>query len=165
MSNKEKKIQPESYQDIEEKGKKLDLTLQKLAQELLHYDLMDNLTFNEFLHVSSNQPDVVFRDIFMYFHDMINFYVPEGEDDFEVTDDSIGFVKYNFERLFVEDCDDPFFADRLFANRFMNLVKAFSKGVQNNHIILFEGPPGRWYFSGFDKEQLRCSPRWRDQAR
>ena len=142
MSTKEKKIKNESYIDIEEKGKKLDITLKKLAQELKHFDQMDNLTFNEFLYVASTQPEMIFRDIFMYFQDMVNHYVPEGKDDFEVNGDSIGFVDYNFNNLFIEDCDDPFFADRLFANRFMNLFKTLSKGAQNNHIILFEGPPG-----------------------
>jgi len=142
MSKKEKKTTNESYLDIEEKGKKLDETLKNLAQELKHYDLMDNLTFNEFLYVASTQPEIIFRDIFMYFRDMINYYVPEGTDDFEVTEESVGFMNYDFSKLFIEDCDDPFFADRLFANRFMNLVQALSKGAQNNHIILFEGPPG-----------------------
>jgi len=142
MGKKEKTTPPESYIDYEEKGKKLDDTLKNLAQELKHFDLMDNLTFNEFLYVASTQTELIFRDIFKYFHDMIEHYVPEGVDDFEITDDSVGFIKYDFSKLFTEDCDDPFFADRLFANRFMNLVEALSKGTQNNHIILFEGPPG-----------------------
>ena len=33
-----------------------------------------------------------------------------------------------------------FFANRLFGNRLMNLVEGFKKGIQNNHIYLFEGP-------------------------
>ncbi|NJO03612.1 MAG: serine protein kinase PrkA, partial [Bacteroidia bacterium] len=37
---------------------------------------------------------------------------------------------------------NPFFADRLFINRFIKLTQGFKKGVQNNNIFLFEGPPG-----------------------
>jgi predicted Ser/Thr protein kinase len=143
MGKKNKKnIEFESYQELEKKAVKLEASLRKIAGELRHLDAYDNITFNEFLYFASKEPELIFRDVFMYFHDMINYYVPEGEDDFEVSSESVGFVKYNFDGLFVENCTDPFFADRLFANRFMNLVNAFSKGVQNNQIILFEGPPG-----------------------
>lgn len=142
VNPKPKKTRKESYAVLEKKGKKLDVTLSKLAQEMKSFDMMDNLTFNEFLHLASEDPRTIFRDVFMYFHDMIKHYVPEGVDDYEVSDDSVGFVKYDFDSLFVNDCDDPFFADRLFANRFINLVNALSRGTLNNHIVLFEGPPG-----------------------
>ncbi len=143
MSPKNKKnIEFESYQELEKKAAKLEESLRKIAGELRHLDAYDNITFNEFLYFAAKEPELIFRDVFMYFHDMINYYVPEGVDDFEVSSESVGFVKYNFHGLFVENCSDPFFADRLFANRFMNLVNAFSKGIQNNQIILFEGPPG-----------------------
>lgn len=132
----------EAYKHLKEKGKKLEETLKSVTSELKKFDIYDNITFNEFLFIASQNPFLIFRDIFMYYHDMIKYYVPKGFDDYEVTDDSVGFINYNLNDLFVKDCDDPFFADRLFANRFMNLVNALSKGVQNNHIILFEGPPG-----------------------
>jgi len=142
MRKRIRKPHKENYSELKKKAKKLDGTLNNLAEEMKSFDMLDNLTFNEFLHLASTQPKLIFRDVFMYFHDMINHYVPEGEDDYQVTNDSVGFVKYDFERLFVEECDDPFFADRLFANRFIKLVKALSKGTLNNNIILFEGPPG-----------------------
>jgi len=128
--------------ELHEKAQRLENTLTKLSEELKVHELYDKMNFDDFLFMASKDPEMVFRDIFMFFHDMINYYVPEGRDDYKVTDDSVGFVNYNFYNLFVDGCDDPFFADRLFANRFMNLIKTFSSGVQSNKIILFEGPPG-----------------------
>ena len=52
------------------------------------------------------------------------------------------FKNYDFFRLLQEGCDNPFFADRLFANRFINLVNGFKDGTRTNQIVLFEGPPG-----------------------
>ena len=45
-------------------------------------------------------------------------------------------------QLLVEETDQPFFADRLFANRFINLVSSFRHGMQQNRIYLIEGPHG-----------------------
>lgn len=140
MSDEQKKDTQKS--DLHEKAAKLEKTLNNLSEELKINDLYDKINFDDFLFMTSKSPKLVFRDIFMYFHDMINYYVPEGHDDYKVTGDSVGFVNYNFHKLFVDACDDPFFADRLFANRLMNLVKSFNTGVQSNKIILFEGPPG-----------------------
>jgi len=141
MSKKKSSIQ-ESYKEIKNKAEKLEATFENLASELRNSDIYDKITFNEFLFSASQSPLSVFRDIFVYFFDMINYYVPKGTDDYDVTDDSIGFLDYNFEKLFVSECDDPFFADRLFSNRFMNLVTSLKNGIQNNQILLFEGPPG-----------------------
>ncbi|MCK7506299.1 MAG: hypothetical protein MZV70_21075 [Desulfobacterales bacterium] len=44
--------------------------------------------------------------------------------------------------LFVHDVDHPFFADRLFANRLVNLVESLKRGAQQNKIYIFRGPPG-----------------------
>lgn len=140
MSNKN--TNNNSADDLHKKAAKLEKTLKNLSQELKINDLYDKINFDDFLYLASRKPELVFRDIFKFFHDMIHFYVPEGRDDYKVTDDSVGFVDYDFTKLFVENCDDPFFADRLFANRFINLVNSFGSGLQNNKIILFEGPPG-----------------------
>ncbi len=137
-----KKSNKNQNADLHEKAAKLEITLNKLSEDLKINDLYDKINFDDFLFMASKEPELVFRDIFMYFHEMINHYVPEGRDDYKITDDSVGFVNYDFRKLFVDACDDPFFADRLFANRFMNLVRSFNTGVQSNKIILFEGPPG-----------------------
>lgn len=136
QNNKNKKL------DLHAKAEKLENTLKHFSEELKTNDLYDKINFDDFLFQASLDPELVFRDIFLFFHDMIHYYVPEGHDDYTVTDDSVGFVNYNFNKLFVQDCDDPFFADRLFANRFMNLIHTFGSGGQSNRIILFEGPPG-----------------------
>jgi len=132
----------ENYSDLQKKALKLESTLQKLSDELKCNDYYDRINFDDFLYLASIQPDKVFRDIFLYFYDMINYFVPEGEDDYKLSKDTVGFMSYDFVKLFVENCDYPFFADRLFANRFMNLVNSFSTGAQSNRIVLFEGPPG-----------------------
>ena len=73
---------------------------------------------------------------------MVHHFVPRGVDEYEGHNNSIGFVKYDSSELFGGNEDDPFFADRLFANRFMNLVDGFKSNIQKNRIYLFEGPPG-----------------------
>ena len=42
----------------------------------------------------------------------------------------------------MEGTDHPFFADRLFANRLVNLFSSFRHGAQQNRIYIFEGPHG-----------------------
>lgn len=139
MVNEKNKI--EDLGEIENKGKKLEALI-NLTESLRELERRMPITFNDFLYQASEQPDVVFRDVFQVFSDMVHYYVQEPEDDFEETDESIGFIPYNLHDLFLHDCDTKFFADRIFSYRFMNLVKMIRKGVQKNRIFLFEGPPG-----------------------
>lgn len=124
-----------------EQGKRLEAIL-NLTQGLREKERRTPIPYNDFLFITSQQPELIFRNIFQLFHDMLHYYVPGGEDDYPVTDDSIGFIKYDTWDLFAKNVDQPFFTDRLFANRLMNLAKDFRRGIQNNHIYLFEGPPG-----------------------
>lgn len=140
MAIKKKKIKLD-LSALESRGKKLEALI-TLSNNMRDLEKREYVHFNDFLHMASDEPDLIFRDIFQYFHDMMHHYVPNGLDEYENTEHSIGFVHYDFFKLFVDGCDDPFFADRLFANRLMNLVTEFKKGIQNNHIYLFEGPPG-----------------------
>jgi predicted Ser/Thr protein kinase len=73
---------------------------------------------------------------------MIKTYIGEGVDEYPDDPESINFVKYDCKRLFVEGSDHPYFADRLFANRLINLVEALRRSTQQNKIYIFEGPPG-----------------------
>jgi len=84
----------------------------------------------------------VFRNVFQLFYDMVHYYIPDIDEDILKKDQPIGFVNYNSKLLFEADCDDPFFADRLFTNRFMKLAGNIKQATQNNRIFLFEGPPG-----------------------
>ncbi|MBU0765954.1 MAG: serine protein kinase PrkA [Bacteroidetes bacterium] len=131
----------ETYKALQEKAKRLEALI-KLSRDMRDKETRIPVTFNDFLYLTAQNPRSVLRDIFQLFYDMVKYYIPDGEDEYNVTKDSVGFVAYDCSGLFQADCDEPFFADRLFANRFMNLVNGFRKGIQNNRIYLFEGPPG-----------------------
>lgn len=100
------------------------------------------ISFKDFLTVSERKPLVVFRDIFQMFFDYIHSYVGDGIDEYPDDPESINYVYYDCSKLLVEDTDQPFFADRLFANRFVNLVSSFRHGTQQNRIYIIEGPHG-----------------------
>lgn len=125
--------------DLEKQGERLE--------EILHKIKVDKymrlpISFDEFLHIASQNPKHAFRDIFQILPDMIRHYVPEKKDEYNLTEDTIGFVHYDLSKLFQKGCDNPFFADRLFANRFINLIESLKQGNQGKYIYLFEGPPG-----------------------
>ena len=105
-------------------------------------DQRATIAFEEFLQGLVAKPSVVLRNIFQVFHDMIKTYVGEGVNEYPDDPESIDFVRYDCSRLFVEGLDNPFFADRLFANRLINLVEALQRGAQQNKIYIFEGPHG-----------------------
>jgi predicted Ser/Thr protein kinase len=100
------------------------------------------ISFDEFLQELTQKPTVVVRNTFQVFHDMIKKYVGEGHNEYPDDPESIGFVHYDCSRLFIEGSDTPFFADRLFANRLINLVESLKRSAQQNKIYIFEGPHG-----------------------
>ena len=87
-------------------------------------------------------PERLIRNVHQVFHDMVRTYVGEGYDEYPDDPESINFVSYDCRRLFVDNTDQPFFADRIFANRLMNMIDAFRGGAQQNKIFIFDGPPG-----------------------
>ncbi|MEJ2655777.1 MAG: serine protein kinase PrkA [Desulfobacterales bacterium] len=100
------------------------------------------ISFEEFLQVLTQKPTVVVRNAFQVFHDMIKKYVGKGHNEYPDDPESIGFVHYDCSKLFIEGSDTPFFADRLFANRLINLAESLKRGTQQNKIYIFEGPHG-----------------------
>jgi predicted Ser/Thr protein kinase len=100
------------------------------------------ISFDLFLEELVRRPTLVLRNIFQVFHDMVKNYIGEGKEEYPGDPESIGFINYDCHRLFVENTDQPFFADRLFANRLMKLVEALKRGAQQNRIYIFKGPPG-----------------------
>ncbi|MBP7865155.1 MAG: serine protein kinase PrkA [Acidobacteria bacterium] len=116
--------------------------LQSLDETLGGWDKRAPVLFQDFLNLVKDEPKRMLRNIFQVFHDMILSYVGEGVDEFPDDPESVGFVHYNCEKLFVEGCDHPFFADRLFANRLFDRVEAIRRGAQQNKLYIFEGPPG-----------------------
>ncbi len=128
-----------------EKDKKKAIRLESLinlSKAIHDQERRIPISFNDFLYQATLNPKYVFRDVFQLFYDMFHYYIPQGVDDYEKSDESIGFMQYDCSALFVRGCDNPFFADRLFANRLMELTAGFRKGSFRNNIILFEGPPG-----------------------
>jgi predicted Ser/Thr protein kinase len=116
--------------------------MENLGRNVEASEQQKHIPFKKFLELLAQEPQVIIRNIFQVFHDMIKSYVGEGKDEYPDDPESIGFVDYNSEKLLVEDTDHPFFADRLFANRLVNKVKAMRQGAQQNKIYIFKGPHG-----------------------
>jgi len=100
------------------------------------------IAFEGFLNELVAKPQVVIRNVFQVFHDMMKAYVGEGVEEYPDDPESIHYVLYDCSKLFAEGADYPFFADRLFANRLISLVEALKRGAQQNKIYIFKGPPG-----------------------
>ncbi|MBN1971745.1 MAG: serine protein kinase PrkA [Candidatus Delongbacteria bacterium] len=127
-------------EELKLKGERLEALI-NLSSNIREKEKRVPIPIDNFLHLMARKPYVVLRNIFQLFNDMVHHYVPEGIDEYSGDKYSIGYSHYDMSRLLNDNCDVPFFADRLFANRFMNLVKSFRKGIYNQ-ICLFEGPPG-----------------------
>ena len=100
------------------------------------------LPYDRFLENVVASPEVHLRNVFQVFHDMIMSYVKPGRDEYPNDPESIQYIGYDCNKLFVEGTELPFFADRLFANRLISFVKAFKTSAQQNKIYIFEGPHG-----------------------
>ena len=100
------------------------------------------LTFEEYLGLVKTNPELHLRNVFQTFSDMFRDYIGEGENEYPDDPENIGYVRYDCSRLFAEGADNPFFADRLFANRLVNLAKGLRRGARQNKIYIFEGPAG-----------------------
>jgi len=100
------------------------------------------LNYEEFLDLTQREPQKILRSIFQLFSDMTKMYIPKGEDEYSEDPESIGFVKYDCSKIFVEGSDNPFFADRLFANRFVRQTESLRQGSQQNKIYVYEGSHG-----------------------
>lgn len=116
--------------------------LQNLNRNIIEREQRPVITFDEFLEMMAARPDTVVRNVFQVFHDMVKSYVGGGLDEYPGDPESINYVSYDCRRLFIENTDHPFFADRLFANRLMNQAEAMKSGAQQNKIYIFRGPPG-----------------------
>lgn len=120
----------------------IDNAISKLYENINKRQQGAPIPFRQFIERSAKQPETVFRNIFQMFSDMMQTYVGEGHDEYPDDPESINYVHYDCSRLFEKGIDHPFFADRLFANRLINHVGSFRRGVQQNRIYIFEGPHG-----------------------
>jgi len=132
----------EKPEDTMKSGYQIKSAMQNLDRIISDRHQNTPISFEDFLKILMEDPHQVLRNIFQVFHDMIKSYVKEGEDEYSNDPESIHFIKYDCSELFVEGSDHPFFADRLFANRFMEQVEALRRGTQQNNIYIFDGPPG-----------------------
>ena len=107
-----------------------------------HWRQTPTLSFSDFLREVIDNPQRVIRNIYQVYSDMVDAFVCDGFDEYGDDPESIQFLKFNCTRLFVEGSDRPFFADRLFANRFMRHVDSFKVGSKQNKIYIFDGPHG-----------------------
>ena len=102
----------------------------------------DRISFEEYLGLVQENPVGLIRNIFQVFYDLFETHVGQGVDEYPNDPESIQYVRYDCSSLFVQHMDQPFFADRLFANRLVNHVAALRKGAQQNKIYIFDGPHG-----------------------
>ncbi|MCX7908736.1 MAG: serine protein kinase PrkA [Ignavibacteria bacterium] len=99
------------------------------------------IEFGTFLQLTSENPRYYLRDIFQFFYDMVFYFVKYPSNKRLKITNKI-FEDFNLDGLLVDGCENPFYADPVFCERFIDLVKSFKKRTLQNHLILFEGPPG-----------------------
>ena len=120
----------------------LDKALGSLKKYQGGWERRPVISFADFLQEVVEYPERNIRNVYQVYVDMISAFVCEGIDEYINDAESIGYMDYNCNRLFVEGSDRPFFADRLFANRLMRHVDSVTVGAQQNKIYIFEGPHG-----------------------
>ncbi|TAE73689.1 MAG: hypothetical protein EAZ85_06385 [Bacteroidetes bacterium] len=113
--------------------------LKQLVEKIKADKISDALPFSSFLDDLIKNPDLFFKDIFKVFADMVEFYLYEDK---TKKRNLLTLENADFDKIFYDDCEEPFFIDRLLANRLLKLTNVFKKGGQYGQIYLFEGPPG-----------------------
>ncbi|MCP4118532.1 MAG: serine protein kinase PrkA [Desulfobacteraceae bacterium] len=106
------------------------------------YEKMKPLSFVQFLDLIEKQPGRAVRNIFQVFYDMMVSHVDVASDAIPDDPDEFNFTYYDCSRLFVEGSENPYFTDRLFANRLMKHMEGLRHGAQQNRIYIFHGPHG-----------------------
>ena len=135
------KGEKEAKADVSD-GDSIKKAMLNLNQTMSTQEQRASISFEAFLNEMVASPITAMRNVFQVFHDMIKAYVGEGVDEYPDDPESINYAHYDCSKLFVEGTDNPFFADRLFSNRLVNLVEALKRGTQQNKIYIFKGPPG-----------------------
>ena len=110
----------------------------KLEQEVPH----KSMDFDDYLHQLTNAPELYLRNIFQLMNDMVNHYIPRGVNEYPNDPQSINYIKYDCSNLLVTNSENPFFADRLLANKLISVFDSLRQGVVQNKMLVFVGPPG-----------------------
>lgn len=113
-----------------------------LERNIQDYQRLKPVSFQEFLSLMTVNPSQVLRNIFQAFHDMVKSYVDEIDPSVAEDLSRLNVTNYDCTRLFVEDSNNPYFPDMLFANRFMKQMEYLRHGAQQNRIYVFYGPHG-----------------------
>lgn len=139
MKRKDKKDFKKFFDQNNETSDKIENLLKNLRDDLTDYSKVP-FTFNDFIFQLNRRPQTVLRNVYNIFSDMVWHYVKRLPPDKKASKSTL--LKYDMRKLFVENTENPFYADLIFSARFMEMVNSISKGVQTNRIYLFEGPPG-----------------------
>ena len=129
---------PSTDESRESVGQALDL----LEKNIQDYQRLKPVSFEDFLNILNDRPSQILRNIFQSFHDMIKSYVDEQDHSLSDEVEQGAVTHYDCSRLFVDDSDNPYFPDMLFANRFMKQMEYLRHGAQQNRIYVFYGPHG-----------------------
>jgi len=122
--------------------KKIEQALANISRHQNLHDQERTLSFEQYLKELTRNPEKTMRNVFQLFHDLLKSHIDEGFDEYADDPESIHYMAYDCRRLFAEDTDRPFFADRLFANRLIDLAGTFKRSTQQNKVYIFEGPHG-----------------------
>ncbi|MGD9733284.1 MAG: serine protein kinase PrkA [Desulfamplus sp.] len=127
---------------IEYNKTRADQAIELLNSEIGDYERLKPITFKNFLALVEQRPSEILRNVFQVFHDMMQTHVDVSEDSILNDPDEFSLIDYDCTRLFVEGSENPYFTDRLFANRLMKHMEGLRHGTQQNRIYIFHGPHG-----------------------
>jgi len=113
-----------------------------LNQRMTDQSRRQPISFEEYLAIVAQTPERALRNVFQIFQNLIAHYIGNGVDEYPDDPESIRYMYYDASALFEKGVDRAFFADRIFANRLVNLVEGIRLGFQQNKIYIFKGPPG-----------------------
>jgi predicted Ser/Thr protein kinase len=117
-------------------------SLAVLHERLQEKKVQHSIPMELFLTELGQHPRRALRNIFQLMYDMLHYYIPKGINEYPNDPNSINYIHYDTRNLFVKDTEVPFFADRLLANRLINVFDSLKLGVLQNKMLVFEGPPG-----------------------
>ena len=89
--------------------------MENIEKAMQHLDAIGREVFRRtpipveaFLQLLVSRPELVLRNVFQLFHDMIKSYVGEPIDEYASDPESIHYSFYDSSRLFVDGVDNPF---------------------------------------------------------
>ena len=113
-----------------------------LCKELGERDIAKLYSFKQFLDFAAKRPEVTFRGIRQYTRDMYFYYVKKEPDEYPYDVESIGYDNYNTDKLFLEGVDEPYFVDRVMANRLARYMQSLPTHNGQNVVYDNIGPAG-----------------------